>query len=373
MFIIKIVYLIKSFLKGTVLELPCAKNLNYFWNFGSFLGFVLVFQIFSGFILRYFYRNTRLVSFRRIEYLERLVLNGFIFRCFHMNLASLIFFILYLHIFRGLYFFSNRNRSPWGTGVTILLFFMATAFLGYVLPWGQISFWAATVITKFFRVIPFIGTIIVEWIWRGFSVNELTLKFFFSLHFLLPFILVVVIIIHLLAIHFFGSTNPSLFTQNETKINFTPFFIGKDLLNLGFIFFFVFIINLWISSESVNFIKADPSVSPAHIKPEWYFLFAYAILRSVPNKLLGVLLIGFALVFFYIISIPKSFFSIRNYFILNKVWFFLFFLNFVYLRWVGGNPVTDLFVVLGLFSSIIYFWFFIVYVMCLLLQKLSQM
>jgi ubiquinol-cytochrome c reductase cytochrome b subunit len=366
-FFLKLLKILLNIIESIVFFLPCPKNLNYLWNFGSFLGFVLRFQVVRGVFLVFFFRNR--FPFTSIEWFIRLCENGFLIRCFHINLASLFFFLVYFHMFRGLYFFSFRNSNPWNRGVSILLILIIIAFLGYVLPWGQISFWAATVITKFFTVLPFIGVDLVQVIWRGFSVNNLTMKFFFCFHFLFPLILFLLVVIHLISVHFFGSSNPSSLNLIETKLIFSPFFVFKDLLNLFVLCFILFYFSLWISSESVNFIPADRSSSPAHIKPEWYFLFAYAILRSVPNKLLGVILIGFSLILFYFISFQKNYF-LNMFKFLNLTWFFFFFFNFVFLRWVGGNPVTDLFVFFGFFSSIIYFiLFFILFLIKNFLRK----
>lgn len=340
-----------------LLYLPSPKNLSFFWNIGSILGIIFIFQILTGIFLTFYYTADFSLAFNSLEYIIRISNYGFFIRWIHINFASFFFLFIYIHIFRGLYYFRFKFSETWNRGVLILIILIIIAFLGYVLPWGQISFWAATVITKFFSVIPILGPKIVNWVWGGFSVFRLTLKFFFSLHFLFPFILIFLIIIHLLRLHFYGRRNPA-FIERRNKQIFSLFFIFKDLINLILLLRFFFLINIWFSSESVNFIKRNPVSSPAHIKPEWYFLFAYAILRSVPNKLIGVLIIGLSLILFFILTLIICKINFSNIKFINSFFLYFFICNFIFLRWIGGNPVTDLFVLLGIIRTIIYFIYF---------------
>lgn len=236
---------------------------------------------------------------------------------------------------------------------------MLICFLGYVLPFGQISFWAATVITKFVRVIPILGNKMVIWLWRGFGVNLITVKFFYTLHFLLPIVLLFLVILHLKSLHLFGSTNPIFFKTDILFIKFTPKFVFKDIINFVILFRFFFLLKYNIFFEAVNFLKADFVVSPSHIKPEWYFLFAYGILRRVPDKLTGILLIFFSILCFIKYVFFKNLFLIRNFKNFNKIRFFLFLFNFICLRWIGGNPITDFFILNGVIRIVIFFLYFL--------------
>lgn len=352
---IKIFNLLKNFSFHLFVKLPSPLNLSYLWNIGSILLIILIFQLLTGVVLTFFYTADSSLAFFSIEYLARIRNNGILFRWLHINRASFFFMFIYFHMFRGLYFNSFNLKDTWNTGIRILLLLIAIAFIGYVLPWGQISFWAATVITKFFSVIPYVGLNIIYWIWSGFRVNNLTLKFFFSLHFLLPLILLVFVFLHLIVLHFKGSFSPIFNSSYFLKIMFSPFFLFKDILNILFYLFLFFLINIWISGESVNFIEANFVSSPAHIKPEWYFLFAYAILRSIPQKLAGVIIIGVSLLIFYLFSLQNNFINLGQFKVFNKIWFFFFFANFILLSWIGGNPVTDLFVIIGQLGSLLYF------------------
>jgi ubiquinol-cytochrome c reductase cytochrome b subunit len=309
-----------------------------------------------GVILSIVYRNERLYSFLRVEYIIRNIANGNLIRLIHLNIASMFFLFIYLHLFRGIYYSSFKYKNTWNSGVTILFLLILTAFLGYVLPWGQISFWAATVITKFLRAIPVFGGIILIWVWRRFRVGNSTLKFFFSLHFLLPMILFLLILFHFIALHFKGSRSKLRFSNHHIKLKFFPFFLFKDFLNFAVIIFVFLIFSLWITSEGENFIIANPSVTPAHIKPEWYFLFAYAILRSIPHKLSGVILIALSILIFYTLT----FFYIK--YNVKSIIFLMFFgLCFCILSWVGYNEAVDLFVYLGLVFTFFYFFRFFIF------------
>lgn len=345
----------------SLIYLPSPKNLSFGWRFGSFLGFIILIQIFSGFVLTFFYTNEFSLAFSSLEEIIRFR-KIYKFRWIHINLSSLFFLFIFTHLFRGIYYERFKKKEVWNLGISILIILIATAFLGYSLPWGQISFWAVTVITKFFSVVPFLGSQIVLWIWGGFRVQTYTLKFFFSLHFFLPFLILIFVLLHILRLHKNGSQNPTFLNRKNSKIYFSPFFLVKDILNLILLLLFLFIINPWNSSEDLNFIEANTVSSPRHIKPEWYFLFAYAILRSTPNKLLGVILLGFSLIFFYFLSFKSISLNFRNYKKINKFLFLIFFINFCVLSWIGGNPVTNLFVILGQISSVIYFIIFILYI-----------
>jgi len=277
------------------------KTLLYFWNFGRILGIILIFQLLTGFFLVFYYSNDSSLSFDTVQYIIYEVNNGWLIRIFHSNGASLFFIFLYLHFFKGLIFFSYRLKKVWLVGILIFLLFMIIAFMGYVLVWAQISFWASVVITSLLTVIPYWGFTLVFWVWGGFSVTGSTLKFFFVLHFLLPWISLILIIIHLFFLHSTGSSSNLFCFLDLDKVNFFPYFIFKDLLN--FIFFFLFIIFCmffpFLLGDSEIFLESNILVSPIHIVPEWYFLFAYAILRCVPNKILGVILLLFRILIFF--------------------------------------------------------------------------
>jgi len=285
---------ILSFIDSHIIDYPTPINLNYAWSFGSAAGLCLVIQIISGIFLAMHYTPHVDLAFASVEHIMRDVNNGWLIRYIHANGASMFFIVVYCHMFRGMYYGSYifPRELLWCSGVIIFLLMMATAFMGYVLPWGQMSFWGATVITNLFSAIPFLGQAIVEWLWGGFSVDNATLNRFFSLHYLMPFLIAGLTIIHLSLLHKDGSNNPLGININVETIPFYPYFYVKDLFAF-FILLFVFSVFVFffpnILGHPDNYIPANPLVTPAHIVPEWYFLPFYAILRSIPDKLGGVI------------------------------------------------------------------------------------
>nr|AHA82036.1 cytochrome b [Aegypius monachus] len=279
-------------INNSLIDLPTPPNISIWWNFGSLLGICLLTQILTGLLLAMHYTADTSLAFSSVAHTCRNVQYGWLIRNLHANGASFFFICIYLHIGRGLYYGSYLYKETWNTGIVLLLTLMATAFVGYVLPWGQMSFWGATVITNLFSAIPYIGQTLVEWTWGGFSVDNPTLTRFFALHFLLPFVIAGLTLIHLTFLHESGSNNPLGIISNCDKIPFHPYFSFKDIL--GFMLMLLPLTTLALFSPNLlgdpeNFTPANPLVTPPHIKPEWYFLFAYAILRSIPNKLGGVL------------------------------------------------------------------------------------
>lgn len=349
-----------------LVDLPAPSNLSYFWGYGSLLGLCLIIQITTGIFLAMHFAAHVDIAFNSVEHIMRDVSFGWLVRYTHANGASMFFIMVYLHIARGLYYGSyNRPREMvWGVGVIILIVMMATAFLGYCLPYGQMSFWGATVITNLISAIPFVGTDIVEWVWGGFSVGNATLNRFYSLHYLLPFVLSALALVHLIALHENGSNNPLGVDSNVDKIPFHPYYSVKDvfgysIFTIFFSYFIFFDPNLLGHSD--NYIPANPLVTPAHIQPEWYFLFAYAILRSIPNKLLGVLaLFASLLVLLVLPYIETSSIRSKQFRPISKLLFWAFVANFVILTWIGGLPVEEPFVTIGQVASVFYFGYFLV-------------
>ena len=344
------------------LELPTPRNITYFWNFGSLLGVCLGIQILTGLLLSIHYRGNTILAFSRVRHIMRDVNFGWLFRICHANGARIFFALMYTHIGRGIYYGSFYLKHTWMIGVTILLCRMATAFMGYVLPWGQISFWGATVITNLFSAIPVLGGTIVNWLWGGFAVDNATLNRFYSLHFLLPFLIAGLVMVHLLFLHDTGSSNPLGLSSNYDKIPFHPYFSVKDLLGFIFLFlcyFWICFFNPWRLGDPENFIPANPIVTPIHIQPEWYFLFAYAILRSIPNKLGGVIALAFSVIIFWVIrGFKKVKFKGRRFFPFLKIGFWLFVGCVILLTWIGARPVEAPFVEVGQVLTVIYFFFF---------------
>lgn len=353
-----------NFVNSLVVVLPSRKRLTLSWNFGSMLGIVLVFQILTGTFLAIYYRADSLLAFRRVQYIIYEVNFGWIFRIFHFNGASLFFVFLYLHIFKGLFFISYRLKKVWISGLTIYLLVMIEAFIGYVLVWAQISFWASVVITRLLRVIPIWGPIIVTWIWSGFTVSGATLKFFFVLHFLVPWGLLVVVLLHLVFLHRTGSTSIIYCHGDYDKVCFAPEYWGKDAYNIVvWLLFFVFsLVSPFILGDPEIFIEADPIISPVHIVPEWYFLFAYAILRAIPNKILGVIALLIRIVRFYFFAFVNNYTSCLTK--LNKIVVFIFIISSVILSWLGQCLVEDPFTLLSAIFSILYF--VLVYILLLI-------
>lgn len=348
---------------NSLVDLPTPLNISAWWNFGSLLGLCLIIQIITGLFLAIHYTADISVAFNRVVYIMRDVNYGWLLRVIHANGASFFFICIYLHIGRGIYYSSFYFQETWNIGVIILFLVIATAFVGYVLPWGQISFWGATVITNLLSAIPYLGTAIVEWIWGGFSVGNATLTRFFSLHFLLPFIISALVIIHLLFLHQTGSNNPLGLNSNGDKIPFHPFFSFKDIV--GFLFITSSLITLrlvrpFLLGNCENFIPANPLVTPVHIQPEWYFLFAYAILRSIPNKLGGVIALVLSIAILFILPLTQNQ-KVRGiqFYWPNQTLFWLMLSNVILLTWIGARPVEDPYIIVGQILTISYFSYFL--------------
>jgi ubiquinol-cytochrome c reductase cytochrome b subunit len=345
------------------MTLPVPININYLWNFGSLLGLFLTIQIIRGFILSIHYCPNINIAFNRVIHIIQNVNNGWLIHNIHINGASLFFVCLYAHISRGLYYYSYKLTNTWIIGITIYLTSIATAFLGYVLPWGQISFWGATVITNLISTIPIIGNILVQWVWGGFSINNATLNRFYSIHFILPFLILILVILHLFFLHTTGSSNPMGTNRNFLKVPFNPYFTLKDLF--GFIIFITILSILilqypYIFCDPDNFTPSNSIITPIHIQPEWYFLFAYAILRSIPNKLGGVLALLISIIIIYLLPFIKITINSSNFYPINNILIWLFFNVFIILTWLGSQPIEYPFIQLSQFFSLIYFIYFIV-------------
>lgn len=349
-------------IKLSLLNLPTPINISYWWNYGSLLGIFLLVQIISGLFLSIHYCPNTQIAFSSIIHIIQNISNGWLIHNIHINGASFFFICIYIHIRRGIYYSSFKFSHTWLIGVRIFLISIATAFLGYVLPWGQISLWGATVITNLVSTIPYIGNTIVMWIWGGFSINNATLNRFFSLHFILPFIIIIIIILHLYFLHLTGSSNPLGSNRNLNKIPFHSYFSYKDIF--GFIIFFIIFLIIilqypYIFRDPDNFIPANPIITPIHIQPEWYFLFAYAILRSIPNKLGGVIALIISIIIFYFlpllkINIPSLIFSP-----FTQLIYWIFINNFILLTWAGAQLIETPFIQISQILSIRYFLFFI--------------
>lgn len=344
-------------------------NISYLWNFGSLLLVCLVIQIITGVTLAMHYSPNVLEAFNSIEHIMRDVNNGWLVRYLHSNTASAFFFLVYLHIGRGMYYGSYRapRTLVWAIGTVILILMMGTAFLGYVLPYGQMSLWGATVITNLISAIPWIGQDIVEFIWGGFSVNNATLNRFFALHYLLPFILVALVLMHLIALHdTAGSSNPLGVSGNYDRVTFAPYYLFKDLIT---IFIFIFVLSSFVFfmpnvlGDSENYIMANPMQTPPAIVPEWYLLPFYAILRSIPNKLLGVIAMFSAILAIMLLPITDLGRSKGLQFRpLSKFAFWVFVVNFLILMKLGACHVETPFIELGQLSTALYFGYFVLIV-----------
>ncbi len=355
-----------SFIDSHIINYPTPINLNYMWSFGSAAGICLVIQIITGIFLAMHYTPHVDLAFSSVEHIMRDVNNGWLIRYIHANGASMFFIVVYCHIFRGLYYgsFMHPRQNLWCSGVTIFLLMMATAFMGYVLPWGQMSFWGATVITNLFSAIPVVGKSIVEWLWGGFSVGNATLNRFFSLHYLLPFLIAGMTLIHLALLHKDGSNNPLGVNGAIDTVSFYPYFYVKDLFSflilvLVFSFFVYFYPNALGHPD--NYIPANPMVTPAHIVPEWYFLPFYAILRSIPDKLGGVAAMGGAIVILLLVPfINTSEIRSPEFRPIYSVFFWILVADFCILGWIGQKPVEEPYVLVGALATIFYFLFFLV-------------
>ena len=354
---------ILKIINNSLVDLPTPSNISAWWNFGSLLGLCLVIQVLTGIFLAIHYTPNVEIAFNRVVHICRNVNYGWLLRTLHANGASFFFICLYIHVGRGIYYSSYTLVLTWIIGVLILFVVIATAFLGYVLPWGQISFWGATVITNLLSAIPYLGTIIVQWLWGGFAVDNATLTRFFTIHFVLPFIIIALVIIHLLFLHQTGSNNPLGTNRNIDKIPFHPYFSSKDIVGFIIITFFLIIIVLqepYLLGDPDNFVPANPLVTPVHIQPEWYFLFAYAILRSIPNKLGGVITLVFSIaVLFLLPIINKKNINRTSFYPINKILFWVILTTVLLLTWIGARPVEDPYILTGQTLTIIYFIYFI--------------
>nr|ALO70948.1 cytochrome b [Pselaphinae sp. 12 EF-2015] len=357
-------------INNSFINLPSPSNINSWWNFGSLLGLCLIIQIITGLFLTMHYCSNIELAFNSVIHICRDINYGWLIRTLHANGASFFFICLYLHISRGIYYDSFMLIPTWIIGTMIFLFTMMTAFLGYVLPWGQMSFWGATVITNLLSAIPYLGNQIVQWLWGGFAVSNATLTRFYTFHFLLPFIITAMIMIHLMFLHQTGSNNPLGLNSNIDKIPFYPYFMFKDLY--GYIIMLMMLIlltliNPYLLSDPDNFIMANPLVTPIHIQPEWYFLFAYAILRSIPNKLGGVIaLIMSILIIILLPFLNMKKFNGNQFYPINKFYLWTFLSMIILLTWIGARPVEDPYIFIGQILTIQYFSFYLMNPMIML-------
>lgn len=352
-----------SIINTIFIDLPAPSNISYLWNFGSLLGVCLIIQIVTGVLLAMHYCSDINLAFSSVAHITRDVNYGFILRYLHANGASMFFLCVYIHIGRGIYYGSYTKTMVWNVGIIIYILMMGTAFIGYVLPWGQMSFWAATVITNILSAIPYIGNDVVKWVWGGFSVSNATLNRFFSLHYLLPFVLAGLAIVHLIVLHVDGSNNPIGVRSDIDKIPFHSYYIFKDLYGavvliiITAILVFLFPYEL---GDPENFQQANPLVTPVHIMPEWYFLFVYAILRSIPNKLGGVVALASSLLILFLLPfLHQSYLRGLTFRPLSKLLFWFFIADFLLLTWIGGQPVEDPYILVGQIASVFYFSYFL--------------
>lgn len=348
---------------NAIIDLPAPSNISAWWNFGSLLGLCLATQIATGLFLAIHYAPHVDLAFSSVAHIIRDVNYGWLLRTIHANGASFFFICLYLHVGRGIYYGSYLYIFTWFSGILLLLLTIAAAFIGYVLPWGQMSFWGATVITNLLSAVPYVGDLIVQWVWGGFAVDNATLNRFFTFHFLIPFIIAAVVLIHLLFLHQTGSNNPLGIKRESDKIPFHPYFTIKDLF--GFLVILLALILLTLISPNLlgdpeNFNPANPLVTPVHIQPEWYFLFAYAILRSIPNKLGGVIALLISILILAILPMwHKSEYRGLTFYPLNKLLFWFIVGTVLILTWIGAKPVEDPYIFIGQLFTIIYFSYFI--------------
>nr|UEE83296.1 cytochrome b [Petalocephala eurglobata] len=352
-----------SILNSSLIDLPAPVNLSYWWNFGSILGLCLIIQLITGVFLSMHYFSSVDLAFSSVSHISRDVNYGWFMRVMHSNGASLFFICMYLHVGRGIYYGSYKYMMTWFSGILMMLILMGTAFLGYVLPWGQMSFWGATVITNLLSAIPYLGLTLVNWIWGGFSVDSPTLSRFFSLHFLFPFMILMFTLIHLFFLHMTGSNNPIGINSMVDKVPFHPYFSISDVFGFFLVLVLFLVLNLccpYLLSDPDNFIPANPMVTPVHIQPEWYFLFAYAILRSVPNKLGGVISLFMSIFILFILPFSMNFlFKGLEFYPISQGFFWVYVSLVFMLTWIGSCPVEDPYVFIGMILTLIYFMYFI--------------
>nr|UYB77587.1 cytochrome b [Philonthus lomatus] len=351
-------------INNSLIDLPSPSNISAWWNFGSLLGLCLGLQIVTGIFLAMHYTANVDLAFNSVAHICRDVNYGWLIRTLHANGASFFFICLYLHVGRGIYYSSYYLTLTWTIGVLILFAVMATAFLGYVLPWGQMSFWGATVITNLVSAIPYLGMDIVQWLWGGFAVDNATLTRFFALHFLLPFIVAAMVLIHLLFLHQTGSNNPLGVNSNIDKMPFHPYFSFKDLFGFIIMLMILTILTLtnpYLLGDPDNFVPANPLVTPVHIQPEWYFLFAYAILRSIPNKLGGVIALVASIAILLIMPfINNKKFQSTQFYPINKILFWSMLTTVILLTWIGARPVEDPYILTGQILTLVYFMYYMI-------------
>lgn len=355
---------IMKIINNSLIDLPAPRNISSWWNFGSLIGLCLIIQIITGLFLTIHYSANIMVAFDSIIHICRDVNYGWLIRTLHANGASFFFFCLYFHVGRGIYYNSFIYIQTWIVGVILLFLTIGTAFIGYVLPWGQISFWGATVITNLLSAIPYLGIDLVQWIWGGFAVDNATLTRFLSFHFILPFIIIAFAIIHLLFLHQTGSNNPIGLNSNIDKIPFHPYFTFKDIVGFLIIIILLIIltlINPYYLGDPDNFIPANPLVTPIHIQPEWYFLFAYAILRSIPNKLGGVIALFLSIAILFIIPFYYlNKFQGNQFYPINKSFFWFIVTTIILLTWIGARPVETPYIFTGQILTILYFSYYLI-------------
>nr|YP_010011936.1 cytochrome b [Euconocephalus nasutus]QOI12342.1 cytochrome b [Euconocephalus nasutus] len=349
---------------NALVDLPAPSNISAWWNFGSLLGVCLMIQILTGLFLAMHYTAHIDLAFSSVAHICRDVNFGWFLRTLHANGASFFFICLYLHVGRGMYYGSYNFLYTWMTGVVILFLVMGTAFMGYVLPWGQMSFWGATVITNLLSAIPYLGTDLVQWVWGGFAVDNATLTRFFTFHFVLPFIVAAMVMIHLLFLHQTGSNNPLGLNSDVDKIPFHPYFSFKDVF--GFIIMiaalvFLTLLEPYMLGDPDNFTPANPLVTPVHIQPEWYFLFAYAILRSIPNKLGGVIALVLSIAILFILPFYNTHnFRSNQFYPLNQILFWSMTTIVILLTWIGARPVEDPYIITGQILTVLYFLYYLI-------------
>nr|YP_009229555.1 cytochrome b [Papilio xuthus]ALT55636.1 cytochrome b [Papilio xuthus] len=351
-------------INNSLIDLPSPSNISSWWNFGSLLALCLIIQIMTGLFLTMYYTANIELAFYSVNYICRNVNYGWLIRTLHANGASFFFICIYLHIGRGIYYESFNLKYTWMVGIIILFMLMATAFMGYVLPWGQMSFWGATVITNLLSAIPYLGSMLVNWIWGGFAIDNATLTRFYSFHFLLPFIILMLTMIHLLFLHQTGSNNPLGMNSNLDKIPFHPFFTFKDLIGFILLLFMLSLLTLsnpYLLGDPDNFTPANPLVTPVHIQPEWYFLFAYAILRSIPNKLGGVIALMMSILILIILPLTfnKKIQGIQFY-PMNQILFWIMITTIMLLTWAGARPVEEPYIITSQLLTFLYFSYFII-------------
>nr|YP_009142659.1 cytochrome b [Qinlingacris taibaiensis]AIW64814.1 cytochrome b [Qinlingacris elaeodes]AKH60728.1 cytochrome b [Qinlingacris taibaiensis] len=350
-------------INNSLIDLPAPTNISFWWNIGSLLGLCLMIQIVTGLFLAMHYTSNIEMAFSSVVHICRDVNNGWIIRTLHANGASMFFICIYLHIGRGIYYGSFMYIYTWMIGSIILFLVMATAFMGYVLPWGQMSFWGATVITNLLSAIPYLGMDLVQWVWGGFAVDNATLNRFFSFHFVLPFMIIIMAAIHLFFLHQSGSNNPLGIDGNIEKIPFHPYFTFKDLITfilMTSLLVMLCLTNPYLLGDPDNFVPANPLVTPIHIQPEWYFLFAYAILRSIPNKLGGVIALFLSISILMILPLyNKTPFRGIQFYPINQIMFWIMVIIVILLTWIGKRPVEEPYILTGQILTISYFSYFI--------------